>query len=218
MVEVNQLSQYYTLFYTALFTGMRRSELLGLTWQDIDLLYSVISVNRGLHHLSDGSYVFTEPKSAKSKRTIALPPSAILVLKAHYDNQKLERDMVGKPLSDTDLVFSTIEGKPLRPNTITRAWETLAARYGVKVIRFHDAWHTHASIMLKQGIHPKIVQERLGHSSIAVTLDTYSHIAPGLQESAAKRFDEVLSSGYNKHTESARDQSVTNLADTALRE
>jgi len=211
-------SQYYTLFYTALFTGMRRSELLGLTWQDIDLLYSVISVNRGLHHLSDGSYVFTEPKSAKSKRTIALPPSAILVLKAHYDNQKLERDMVGKPLSDTDLVFSTIEGKPLRPNTITRAWETLAARYGVKVIRFHDARHTHASIMLKQGIHPKIVQERLGHSSIAVTLDTYSHVAPGLQESAAKRFDEVLSSGYNKHTESTRDQSVTNLADSTLRE
>ncbi|MFC2059591.1 tyrosine-type recombinase/integrase [Chloroflexota bacterium] len=95
---------------------------------------------------------------------------------------------------------------------------TTGARYGIKVIRFHDARHTHASIMLKQGIHPKIVQERLGHSSIAVTLDTYSHVAPGLQESAAKRFDEVLSGGYNKHNESARDQSVTNLADSTLRE
>jgi len=93
----------------------------------------------------------------------------------------------------------------------------LAARAGVKVIRLHDARHTHASLMLKQGIHPKIVQERLGHATIAITLDTYSHVAPGLQEAAAKRFDEVLSSRYNKHTESARDQSVTNLADSTLR-
>ena len=86
------------------------------------------------------------------------------------------------------------------------------------LVRLHDARHSHASILLRQGIHPKIVQERLGHSSIAVTLDTYSHVAPGLQESAAKRFDEVLSRGYNRHTESARDQSVTNLADSTLRE
>ena len=71
--------------------------------------------------------------------------------------------------------------------------------------------------MLKQGVHPKIVQERLGHSSIEITLDVYSHVAPGLQEAAAKRFDEVLSSRYNKHIESARDQSVTNLADSTLR-
>ena len=92
----------------------------------------------------------------------------------------------------SDLVFGTPEGKPLRPNTITRAWESLAGHAGLKVIRLHDARHTHASIMLKQGIHPKIVQERLGHSSIQMTLDTYSHVTPGLQEAAAARFDEVL--------------------------
>jgi integrase len=97
-----------------------------------------------------------------------------------------------------DLVFSTVDGKPLRPNTITRAWTVLAARAGLKVIRLHDARHTHASIMLKQGIHPKIVQERLGHSSIAITLDTYSHVSPGLQEAAAKRFDEAFTTKYNE--------------------
>ena len=105
--------------------------------------------------------------------------------------------MLGIPLTGDDLVFSTLEGKPLRPNTITRAWAILAARCGVKVIRLHDARHTHASLMLKQGIHPKIVQERLGHATIAITLDTYSHVAPGLQETAAKRFDEAFATRYN---------------------
>jgi len=185
-------SHYYVLFYTALFTGMRRSELLALRWQDVDFIYSQIYVNRSLHHLKDGSYVFTQPKSAKSRRTIALPPSAILTLKEHRDNAAMDRAMLEVPLTDNDLVFSTIEGKPLRPNTITLAWQTTAAKAGVKVIRLHDARHTHASLMLKQGIHPKIVQERLGHATIAVTLDTYSHVAPGLQEAAAMRFDEAL--------------------------
>ena len=110
---------------------------------------SQIYVSRSLHHLKDGSYIFTEPKSAKSRHTIALSPSTTLLLKVHYEKQKLERAMLGIPLTDGDLVFSHLDGKPLRPNTITRAWEMLAARAGVKVIRLHDARHTHASIMLK---------------------------------------------------------------------
>jgi integrase len=111
--------------------------------------------------------------------------------------------MLGIVLADDDLIFSTLEGKPLCPNTITRAWVMLAARAGVKVIRLHDARHTHASIMLKQGIHPKIVQERLGHSSIQITLDTYSHVAPGLQQAAAARFDEAFTTRYNKRENEA---------------
>jgi len=95
-------------------------------------------------------------------------------------------------IKDDDLVFCDINGKPLRPNTITRAWTTLAEKCGLKVIRLHDARHTHASLMLKQGIHPKIVQERLGHSSIEMTLDIYSHVTPGLQAAAAAKFDEGL--------------------------
>ncbi|MDO8490730.1 MAG: tyrosine-type recombinase/integrase, partial [Dehalococcoidia bacterium] len=79
----------------------------------------------------------------------------------------------------------------------SRAWENLARRAAVKVIRLHDARHTHASLLLKQGVHPKIVQERLGHASIQITLDTYSHVAPGMQEAAALRFDEMLPRGYN---------------------
>ncbi len=105
--------------------------------------------------------------------------------------------MLGIPLTDDTLIFNIL-GKPLRPNTITRAWTSLAVRAGIKRIRFHDARHTHASLMLKQGIHPKIVQERLGHSSIQITLDTYSHVAPGLQQAAANSFDAFVKIRHNE--------------------
>ncbi len=197
-LEAAKETPYHCLFYLALFTGMRRSELLGLKWSDVDLILGEASVTRSLHHLRDGSIVFRSPKTAKGRRTVALPPSATLLLKEHRERQKLEQAMLGVLSGDDDLVFSHLDGKPLRPNTITRAWTILADRAGVKVIRLHDARHTHASLMLKQGIHPKIVQERLGHATIAVTLDTYSHVAPGLQEAAAKRFDEVFTARYNE--------------------
>ncbi|MFC1980567.1 tyrosine-type recombinase/integrase [Chloroflexota bacterium] len=185
-------SLYYALFHTAIYTGMRRSELLALRWLDVDFIFSQISVSRSLHHLKDGSYIFTHPKSAKSKRTISLSSFAIVALHEHRNKQEVLRAPLGITLKDDDLVFSTLEGKPLRPNTITRAWNTIAQNAGVKIIRLHDARHSHASLMLKAGIHPKIVQERLGHSTIAMTLDTYSHVTPGLQQAAAESFDRLL--------------------------
>lgn len=100
--------------------------------------------------------------------------------------------MFGEKLADDDLVFCRVDGKPLRPNTVNRAWQSIAQHAGVKVIRLHDARHTHASLLLKQGVHPKIVQERLGHASIQMTLDTYSHVVPGLQEAGAQGFDKLL--------------------------
>jgi len=194
-LEIAKDSPYYTLFHTALFTGMRRSELLALQWRDID--FHQIHVSRSLHQLGDHTYVFTQPKSARSRRTIALSPSSVFTLRDHKDRQAGIRAMLGLSLKGDDLVFSTPEGKPLRPNTISRAWTALAARADIRVIRLHDARHTHASLMLKQGIHPKIVQERLGHASVQITLDTYSHVAPGLQEAAAESFDKLVSPQYN---------------------
>ena len=185
-------SPYYALFHTALYTGMRRSELLGLQWRDVAI--QKIHVNRSLHHLKDGSYVFTQPKSVKSRRTIDLSPSSIITLTEHKERQEAIRAMIGTPLKQDDMVFGTPEGKPLRPNTITRAWTTLAIKAGVKPIRLHDARHTHASLMLKQGVHPKIVQDRLGHATIQMTLDIYSHVMPGLQQAAAESFDRLLNS------------------------
>ncbi|MFC2024025.1 tyrosine-type recombinase/integrase [Chloroflexota bacterium] len=100
--------------------------------------------------------------------------------------------MLGTILRDNDLVFSQPNGGPLLPDTISHAWLKLVRKTDLTRIRLHDARHSHASIMLKQGTHPKIVQERLGHATIQTTLDTYSHVTPGLQEAAAKRFDETF--------------------------
>jgi integrase len=99
---------------------------------------------------------------------------------------------LGKPLQESDLAFSQLDGSPLLPGTVSQAWRRLTLCSGLKGVRLHDAWHTHATLLFKLGIHPKIVQERLEHSSIAITLDTYSHIVPGLQAAAAKRFDELF--------------------------
>jgi len=197
-LEAAKDSPYYVLFYTALFTGMRRSELLALRWQDIDFIFSQVYVSRSLHVLKGGKVVFKSPKTAPGRRTVALPPSAILTLKEHREKQEAMRAMLGIPLTDDDLVFSHFDGKPLLPNTVTHAWIKLVRHTGLKGIRLHDARHSHASLMLKQGIHPKVVQERLGHSSIAITLDTYSHVAPGLQQAAAARFDEAFIVKYNE--------------------
>jgi integrase len=112
-------SIYCALFHTALFTGMRRSELLGLKRGDVEL--QQIHVSRPLHHLKDGSYIFTQPKSDKSKRTIALSPSSVLVSAEHKESQQAIRTMLGEILGKDDLVISTPRGSPLRPNTITRA-------------------------------------------------------------------------------------------------
>ncbi|MFC2024507.1 site-specific integrase [Chloroflexota bacterium] len=185
-LEAAKDSPYYALFHTALYTGMRRSELLALRWCDVDFMFSQISVSRSLHHLKDGSYVFTQTKSAKSKRTISLSSFAIVALHEHKKKQEEIRAQLGITLKDDALVFSTLDGKPLRPNTINRAWNMVAKHAGVKVIRLHDARHSHASLMLKAGIHPKIVQERLGHSTIAMTLDTYSHRHPRTSASGCR--------------------------------
>jgi integrase len=192
VLNVAANTPYYALFYLALFTGMRRSELLALRWSDVDLLLCQVYVNRTLHHLRNGDIVFRPPKSVRSRRVIALPPSVVLVLKEHREKQKLDRHMLGVPLKDDDLVFCNYSGKPLLPGTVSHAWTKLVAKIGLNGVRLHDTRHSHASIMLKAGTHPKIVQERLGHASIQTTLDTYSHVAPGLQEAAAKRFDEVV--------------------------
>jgi integrase len=193
-------SPYYVLFYTALFTGMRRSELLALRWQDVDFLFGQLSINRSLHQLRDRSFVFRQPKTARGKRTIALGPSAIRVLSEYHAKQSELHSQLGIPLSEQDLVFAKYDGKPVSPDTVSHAWQEMARNAGVKVIRLHDARHTHASLLLKQGIHPKIVQERLGHATISTTLDTYSHVTPGLQQAAARSFDEQFTTSYNDNT------------------
>lgn len=192
LLEAAKESPYYPLFYMALFTGMRRSELLALRWSDVDLLLCQVHVTRTLHHLRNGDFVFGPPKTARGRRMVALSPSAALVLREHQEKQAAINLMQGITSKEDDLIFADLNMRPILPDTITHAWIKLVRRIGLSGVRLHDCRHTHASLLLKQGVHPKVVQERLGHASIQITLDTYSHVTPGLQEAAAARFDELV--------------------------
>jgi integrase len=182
---------YYIFFFTALHTGMRRGELLALRWCDIDLDLANIYVNRSLQSLRGGSLVFREPKTPRARRLVAMTPSLAIELSKHKGSQAAMRLLFGKTLQHDDLLFCHPDGSPINPNTVSPAFAKIARRAGL-TLRLHDLRHTHATLMLKSGVHPKIVSERLGHATVAFTLDTYSHVVPGLQEAAAKAFDEVL--------------------------
>ena len=183
---------YYALFFTLGYTGLRRGEALGLRWGDVDIETSTLRVVQTLEHLRNGEYAFKEPKTQRGRRSIALSPSLVIELWQHRLKQENARSSLGRPLTPADLVFSHPDGKPLRPNSVTRAFKVIAESVGLQHVRLHDLRHAHATILLAQGVHPKIVQERLGHSSVSTTLDIYSHVVPGLQEAAARRFDEGM--------------------------
>lgn len=177
------------LWRLALLTGMRRGELLGLRWQDIDLDSGTLAVRRTLSRGIGGTWELGTPKSAAGRRSIALPVLAMDALRRHRSRQREQRLRLGPVWELTDVVFTNETGGPLHVNTLTRRYERLVATAGVRRIRFHDLRHTSATLLLSLGEHPKIVQERLGHSSISMTLDRYSHVTKDMQRGAANAFD-----------------------------
>jgi len=126
---------------------------------------------------------------------IALSPATCQVLRAHWEAQAELKAHFNMIIKGTDLVFSQLDGKPYNPHTVSQAWRRMVRRLGLKGVRFHDLRHTSATLMLKQGAHPKVVQERLGHASISTTLNVYSHVMPGLQHAAADKMDALLTIG-----------------------
>jgi len=190
-LEAAQETPYYVLFYTALYTGMRLGELLGSRWCDVDLDMASLSVAQALYKRS-GVCKMVEPKSSRSRRRIALSPSLALLLRQYKAEQQSQKILAGKPLADSDLVFSHSDGSPLDPGVVSHTFVKVLGKAGLPHIRFHALRHTHATLLLKAGVHPKIVSERLGHANIVITLDTYSHVLPGLQERAAEHFDKML--------------------------
>jgi integrase len=184
---------YFIVFYTALFTGMRLGELLGLRWCDVDLDMGHISVVQSLYKRA-GVCKIGAPKSRSSRRRITLSVSLIEILSRHRMEQEAQGIMLGRPLQETDLVFAYPGNRPLDPSTVTHAFARVLKEAGLNRIRFHDLRHTHGTLLLVAGVNPKIVSERLGHSSVAFTMDVYSHVVPGLQETAAERFEQLISS------------------------
>ena len=192
LLATAQGTPYYDLIFTALYTGMRRGELLGLRWCDVDPDLATLSVIQTLQRRYGGEYIFKEPKTIKSRRLISLPPSLAILLRERKAGVIAERSNLGLTFTDNDLVFSHYDGTPFDPSTVSHTFNRIARKAGLPQMRFHDTRHAHASLMLRNGIHPKIVSERLGHSTIAVTIDLYSHVTPGLQEAAALRFEDAL--------------------------
>lgn len=174
----------------ALTTGMRRGEILGLRWKDVDVDRAAVSVTQTLEQTKDG-LAFKEPKTDRSRRTIALPSLAADALRRHRARQAEHRLKIGRAYVDRDLVCCRPDGEPLSPRSLTKAFAELARKRGLK-LRFHDLRHSHISHLLAAGVHPKVASERAGHASVSITLDVYSHVVPGMQEDAAKKIDAAL--------------------------
>jgi integrase len=187
---------YYPVVYTAVSTGLRRNELLGLRWRDVDLDLLSISVSQTLYK-GRGRVEFKEPKTEYSRRRVSMTPKLALFLREYKAERESLYCQLGVTLTLDDLVFTNEKGKPIDPSTLTHNFGRIVKRAGL-VARFHDLRHSYASLMLAAGVHPKIVSEALGHSTVAITLDIYSHVTPGLQEAAAKQLDSVLPVGVTQ--------------------
>lgn len=182
------------LYVLALTTGMRRGELFALQWADIDLDAGSLQVRWTLRHLVGRVYVLTPPKTPRSRRKIALSGRAIEALRRHRVRQLDQRRAAGEAWHEEDFVFTNAAGHALRGNHILqRHFAPILKRAELPARRFHDLRHTAATLLLLRGILPKIVFEMLGHSTVSMTLDTYSHVLPDMQRNAASALDRLLS-------------------------
>ena len=180
------------LWVLAVHTGMRQGELLALKWTDVDLEAGKVSVRRTLTR-EGGHYTLGEPKTKKSRRTVKLTGAATEALRGHLSRQMKEMGRLGDLYLDQGLVFTTGSGAPLNPSNIrNRNLRRLISKAGLPTIRFHDLRHTCATLLLSKNVHPKIVQEMLGHATVAITLDTYSHVLPGMGDHAATAMEDAL--------------------------
>lgn len=176
----------------AAYTGCRRGECLALRWDDVDLKVGTVSIRRAVQE-SKGRIYYKSPKNGKS-RALQLSRSIIQVLQSHKVRQAAEQ-LAAEKYGDERFVFARPDGSVIRPQTFSQAFKALIDRAKVPTVRLHDLRHTHATLLLKGGVHPKIASSRLGHSNVGITLDLYSRVLPGMDRDAAQQFD-ALVEGY----------------------
>lgn len=183
--------RYYVAWFLAVMTGLRRGELLGLRWRDVDLEAGRLQIRQTL--VATGNVVlWSEPKTRGSRRVVVLPPDAIDMLRAHASLQDREKPAWSADNIGCDVVFTKPDGSPVHPDRFTRWFARHARDAGLPHIRLHDLRHTFATLALEAGIHAKVVSEMLGHSNIVITLETYSHVLPVIHEEAAGKVSDVI--------------------------
>ena len=185
-------SPYRIFFFVSTYTGMRRSELLGLRWSCIDLERGTISVRETLQRVTGQGLVVLPTKTASSRRMIPIPRDVVTLLTGFKIKQQQDCKALEVSWKTSDLVFRHPDLRPFQPETLSHAFAVLSQKAGIDGVRLHDLRHTHASLMLKEHIDPKTISARLGHSSVVITLDTYSHLLPGMQEEAIERFSQRM--------------------------
>jgi integrase len=193
LLQASRDDRLEALYVLAVTTGLRQGELLGLKWEDVDLEAGTLQVRRTLATAKGGPQL-TAPKTKGSRRTVRLTQSAVNAFRSHLKRQLEEIDRAGSLCRENGLIFATETGDPMdRRYITTHRFKPLLKRAGLPQIRFHDLRHTCATLLLGRNVNPKIVSEMLGHASIAITLDTYSHVLPNMQCEAAKAMEDALS-------------------------
>ena len=191
LVQANA-GTYGAILQFMAFTGVRRGEAVGLSWQNVDLERRVVSIVSTAQRLQGKGIVLQPPKSAAGRRGIAIDSGTVDMLRAHRGKQLLLELALGESFQDIGLVFSGPFGGLLDPSVVTRNFKKLARKTGNAGVRLHDLRHGHASGLIRAGVHPRVVQERLGHASAAFTMQVYGHVAAGLQQEAANAFAELM--------------------------
>jgi integrase len=184
-------TSFYIPALLAVTTGLRRGEILALRWSDVDLERGTLAVRRTLEQ-TKARLAFKAPKTQMSRRTVALPVMTVDALRKHKVGQAQDRLRLGLGRDDDGLVCARFDGEPRSPHAFTSEFTRFVAKLDISRITFHGLRHSHASHLLRAGVHPKVTQERLGHSTISTTMDLYSHVLEGMQEDAASRIDTAL--------------------------
>ena len=179
----------FPAFWLSAMTGMRRNELLGLRWTDLDTKHARLSINRGLVAIGYELHE-TRGKTKTSRRCIDLDPTTLTVLQAWRGMQAAEHTATG--VDDPDWMFTRPDGQPIHPHSISQTFERITRRAGVPVIRLHDLRHTHGTLLITAGVPVKVVSERLGHASPTFTIETYQHVLPGMQTDAARTIESLV--------------------------
>jgi integrase len=190
-LEHVRTDRLYALWLLVATTGMRRGELAGLRWVDINFANARVSPQRP-RVVVDYAVQVSEPKTAKGRRALALDPATLAVLREHQARQAEERALIGAGYRDSGLVFTWPNGAPIHPDLITRWFEQHSRTAGLPKIRLHDVRHSYASAALAAGVPAKVISERLGHATVGFTLDTYSHVLPGLDAAAAQAVAQLI--------------------------